>query len=41
MENKENIYLLARLLDLEFMVWKDDVLVGRFKYIDGKLCKIN
>lgn len=41
MENKENIYLLARLLDLEFMVYKKGVLVGRYRYLDGKLFKIN
>lgn len=41
MENKENIYLLARLLDLEFMVWRNDVLVGRYRYLEGKLFKIN
>lgn len=41
MENKNNIYLLAQLLDLEFMVYKKGVLVGRYRYFDGKLFKIN
>lgn len=40
MENKEQIYLLARLLDLEFMVWKKGVFIGRYKFINGKIEKL-
>jgi hypothetical protein len=39
MENKELIYELAMRLDMVFEVWKDDVYIGKFKFVDGQLFK--
>lgn len=34
------VYELAKRLGLVFEVWKDGVLVGKFKFIDNKLFKL-
>lgn len=41
MENSEHIYDLAKRLGAIIEVVKDDKLVGNFKFIDGKLHKLN
>lgn len=33
------IYLLAERLGLVFEVWKNDVYIGKYRFIDGKLFK--
>ncbi len=40
MENREQIYLLAKLLGLIIEVEKDGV-ISRYRFLDGKLFKIN
>lgn len=40
MENRELIYELAKRLDFIIEVWKNDVCIGQFKFIDNKLQKI-
>jgi len=40
MENKELIYLLAERLDMIIEVEKDGI-VSRYRFIDGKLFKLN
>lgn len=39
MQNRELIYELCLRLNMIMSVEKDGVLVGRFVYVDGKLCK--
>ena len=39
MDNRELIYRLARVLDMEIIVHKGGEFVGRYKFIDGKLHK--
>ncbi len=34
------IYDLAKRLDMVFEVWKDDVYIGKFKFVNGELKKI-
>lgn len=39
MENKELIYELAKRLGLVIEVWKDNVYIGKYRFVDGKLLK--
>ena len=40
-ENRENIYKLAELLGFVIEVYKNGVFIGKYKYVDGKVTKIN
>jgi hypothetical protein len=40
-ENRDNIYKLAELLDFIIEVYRDGVFVGKYRYIDGKVRKID
>ena len=40
-ENRENIYKLAELLDFVIEVYRNGVFIGKYKYIDGKVTKID
>lgn len=40
MENRDNIYLLAKLLGMIIEVEKDGI-ISRYRFIDGKLFKLN
>jgi hypothetical protein len=40
MENKELIYEMAKRLNLVIEVWKNNVFVGTYKFINDKLVKI-
>jgi hypothetical protein len=40
-ENRDNIYKLAELLDFVIEVYRNGVFIGKYKYIDGKVTKIN
>lgn len=39
-EEKKMVYEMCRRLGLVFEVWKDGVLVGRFKYVNDKIVKL-
>lgn len=40
-DNRDNIYKLAELLNLVIEVYKNGVFVGKYRYIDGKVTKVN
>jgi hypothetical protein len=40
-ENRDNIYKLAELLDFIIEVYRNGVFIGKYKYINGKVTKIN
>jgi hypothetical protein len=40
MENRDKIYELAQKLDMIIEVWRNDVYIGKFKFINGKLKKL-
>lgn len=40
-ENRDNIYKLAELLDFVIEVYRDSVFIGKYRYINGKLTKID
>ena len=40
-ENRDKIYKLAELLDFVIEVYRNGVFIGKYKYIDGKVTKIN
>jgi hypothetical protein len=40
-ENRDNIYKLAELLNFVIEVYRNGVFVGKYRYIDGKVTKIN
>jgi hypothetical protein len=40
-ENRENIYKLAELLDFVIEVYRNGVFIGKYRYIDGKVTKID
>jgi hypothetical protein len=40
-ENRDNIYKLAELLDFVIEVYKDGVFIGKYRYINGKVTKID
>ena len=39
-EERGRVYEMCRVLGMVFEVWKDGVLVGVFRYIDGKIVKL-
>jgi hypothetical protein len=41
MDNKELIYEMARRLNMIIQVEKDGKYIGKYKYIDNKLHKLN
>jgi hypothetical protein len=40
-ENRDNIYKLAELLDFVIEVYRNGVFVGKYRYINGKVTKID
>jgi hypothetical protein len=40
-ENRDNIYKLAELLDFVIEVYRNGVFIGKYKYINGKVTKID
>jgi hypothetical protein len=40
-ENRDNIYKLAELLDFVIEVYRDGVFIGKYRYINGKVTKID
>jgi hypothetical protein len=40
-ENRDNIYKLAELLGFIIEVYRDGVFVGKYRYIDRKVTKID
>ena len=40
-ENRDNIYKLAELLEFVIEVYKDGVFIGKYRYINGKVTKID
>ena len=38
-ENRDNIYKLAELLDFIIEVYRDGVFIGKYRYINGKVTK--
>jgi hypothetical protein len=40
-ENRENIYKLAEVLDFVIEVYRDGVFIGKYRYINGKITKID
>jgi hypothetical protein len=40
-ENRDNIYKLAELLDFVIEVYRNGVFIGKYKYINGKVIKID
>jgi len=40
-ENRDNIYKLAELLDFVIEVYKNGVFIGKYRYIDGKVTKVD
>jgi hypothetical protein len=40
-ENRDNIYKLAELLDFVIEVYRNGVFIGEYKYINGKVTKID
>lgn len=41
MENKLLVYDLALRLNMVIEVWKDGKYIGKYRFIDGKLHKLN
>jgi hypothetical protein len=40
-ENRENIYKLAEVLDFVIEVYRDGVFIGKYRHINGKITKID
>jgi hypothetical protein len=40
-ENRKNIYKLAEVLDFVIEVYRDGVFIGKYRYINGKITKID
>ncbi len=40
-ENRDNIYKLAELLDFIIEVYRDGVFIGKYRYINGKVTKVD
>jgi hypothetical protein len=40
-KNRENIYKLAEVLDFVIEVYRDGVFIGKYRYINGKITKID
>jgi hypothetical protein len=40
-ENRENIYKLVEVLDFVIEVYRDGVFIGKYRYINGKITKID
>jgi hypothetical protein len=40
-ENRDNIYKLAELLNFVIEVYRNGVFIGKYKYTDGKVTKID
>lgn len=40
-ENRDNIYKLAELLDFVIEVYRDGVFIGKYRYINGKVTKVD
>jgi len=40
-ENRENIYKLAKVLEFVIEVYRDGVFIGKYRYINGKITKID
>lgn len=40
-ENRDNIYKLAELLDFIIEVYRDGVFIGKYRYINGKVIKVD
>jgi len=40
-ENRDNIYKLAELLDFVIEVYRNGVFIGKYRYINGKVTKID
>ena len=40
-ENRDNIYKLAELLDFTIEVYRDGVFIGKYRYINGKVTKVD
>lgn len=41
MENRELVYRLAENLNMIIEVWREGKYIGKFKFINGKLHKLN
>jgi hypothetical protein len=39
-ENRDNIYKLAELLDFVIEVYKDGVFIGKYRYINGSILQV-
>lgn len=40
-ENRDSIYKLAELLDFIIEVYRDGVFIGKYRYINGKVTKVD
>ena len=40
MENREMVYEMAKKLDMIIEVWRDDIYIGKFKFINDELHKL-
>jgi hypothetical protein len=40
-ENRDNIYKLAELLDFVIEVYRDGLFIGKYRYINGKVTKVD
>lgn len=40
-ENRDSIYKLAELLDFVIEVYRDGVFIGKYRYINGKVTKVD
>lgn len=40
-ENRDNIYKLAELLDFIIEVYRDGVFIGKYMYINDKVTKVD
>jgi len=40
-KNRDSIYKLAELLDFVIEVYRDGVFIGKYRYINGKVTKVD